>query len=344
MKAAAIREHGDISKITVEERPDPAPDEGDAIVEVRAAGLNHLDIWVRKGRPGMALSMPHVLGSDAAGVVVELGPGTTGFDVDTEVIINPGLWCGQCEYCLRGEQSVCVSYGILGMTRPGTFAERVAVPAASLQPKPPHLSWEEAGVLSLAHLTAYRMLMTRAALAPGETVLIHGIGGGVAVAALQICTAVGARSIVTSSSDEKLERARTLGATDAINYTVVSDVAQAVKDITSGRGADIAFDTVGAATWPVDFDAVRRGGRVVLCGVTSGAVAETNLQKLYWRQLSLLGSTMGSCEDYRQLINLVDRSGMKPVIDNVWSLDDAPKATERMEEGKQFGKIGLRLI
>lgn len=344
MKAAVIHEHGDVGKITVDDIADPTPAESEVVIEVRAAGLNHLDIWVRKGRPGMALPMPHVLGSDAAGVVVELGPGANGFDIDSEVIINPGLWCGQCEHCLRGEHSVCVSYGILGMSRPGTFAERLAVPVTSLQPKPEHLDWTEAGVLSLAHLTAFRMLMTRAELAPGETVLIHGIGGGVAAAALQICDAVGARAIVTSSSDDKLDRAKELGAADTINYTVAGDVAQAVKDITSGRGVDIAFDTVGAATWPIDFDAVRRGGRVVICGVTSGAVAETNLQKLYWKQLSLFGSTMGSCEDYRRLINLVDQSRMKPFVDKNLPLDNVREAMERMEQGKQFGKIGLKMV
>jgi NADPH:quinone reductase-like Zn-dependent oxidoreductase len=266
-----------------------------------------------------------------------------GVSAGDEVVLNPGLACGTCEYCRRGEQSECASFGLIGLSRPGTFAEKVVVPARCLGPKPEHLSFEEAAAFPLAHVTAWRMLMTRAALVPGETVLIHGIGGGVAIAALQIAKVMQARTIVTSSSDEKLKRAKKLGAHETINYRKTDDVAQKVKKLTGGRGVDISFDAVGAATVPVDVAAVRRGGRIVICGVTTGAEANVNLQAVYWNQISLIGSTMGSDEDFRNLVNTVTSSKLKPVVDSVHPLDDAQKALRRMADGKQFGKIVLKV-
>jgi len=341
MKAAVIHENGDLDRVCIEDIPEPQAADGEVVLDVRAAALNHLDIWVRKGRPGVELRAPHVLGSDAAGVVAEVGAGVDTVKAGDEVILNPGLWCGKCEFCLRGEQSECVSYGIIGMSRPGTFADKVAVPAVNLHPKPVHMSFEDAS-FTLSYLTAWRMLMSRAGLRVGEVVLIHGIGGGVALAALQLAKLASAEVIVTSSSDDKLQRAVDLGADHAIDYKSTPDVAARVMEITSGRGADIAFDTVGAATWPVDFASVRRGGRVVLCGVTSGATAETNLQALYWNHLTILGSTMGSSEELRQLLQAVQSVRLQPVIDSVLPLDDARQAMGRMEAGEQFGKIVLR--
>ncbi|MHC4487224.1 MAG: zinc-binding dehydrogenase, partial [Planctomycetota bacterium] len=264
-------------------------------------------------------------------------------NIGDEVILNPGLSCGSCEYCRRGEQSECISFGIVGMTRPGTFAERVAVPFYNVSPKPSHLNFDEAAALALAYQTAWRMLITRAELKASETVLIHGVGGGVALAALQLAKLAGAEVIVTSSSDEKLSRARAIGADHTINYEAVSDVAQCLRDITSGRGVDIIIDTVGAATWPIDFSAVRRGGKIVLCGVTSGPQAPTNLQMLYWNQLTILGSTMGSDEDFRQMLKAVRTAKLKPVMDSVAALEDVRDAMGKMETGRQFGKIVLRI-
>jgi NADPH:quinone reductase-like Zn-dependent oxidoreductase len=343
MKAATIREHGGLECVRVEDIAEPQPAEHEVTLEVRAAALNHLDIWVRKGRPGAVMKMPHVLGSDAAGVVVGMGSGVRDVRIGDEVVVHPGLSCGVCEYCNRGEQSECPTFGIVGMMRPGTFAERVAVPAVNIYPKPPHLNFHEAAALPLAHLTAWRMLMTRAKLQPGETVLIHGIGGGVALAALQLAVVMSAEVIVTSSSDEKLSRARELGAAHTINYRTSRDVAQRVRDLTAGRGVDIAFDTSGAATWPISFAAVRRGGRIVLCGVTTGAQAQTNLQALYWNQLTILGSTMGSREDFRQMVRTITAARLMPVIDTVEPLDRVRDAMARMESGEQFGKIVLKI-
>lgn len=343
MRAAVIHENGDLDVVRVEDVPEPKPGPGEAVLKVTCAGLNHLDIWVRKGRPGVTLSGAHVLGSDAVGVVDELGEGVENVKVGDEVIVNPGLSCGRCEFCARGQQSECPSFGIMGLSRPGTFAERVAVPARNLWPKPTHVALDEAGALSLASVTAWRMLMTRAQVKPGETVLIHGIGGGAALCALQFVKLVGAEVIVTSSSDEKLAGAQRLGADHAINYRR-QDVVECVKEITGGRGVDVAVDSVGASTWPLDFACVRRAGRIVTCGVTTGPKAETNLQALYWNQLTILGSTMGSDEDFRQMLRAVAVSRLRPVLDEVFPLDEVRQAMAKMEAGRQFGKIALRLL
>ncbi|MHC4226629.1 MAG: alcohol dehydrogenase catalytic domain-containing protein, partial [Planctomycetota bacterium] len=221
MKAAFIREHGGLDRLKVEHVSEPEPSEDEVVLDVRSAGLNHLDIWVRKGRSGLKLSEPHILGSDAAGIVVAAGAKVSAVTVGDEVILNPGLSCGRCEYCNRGEQSECTSFGIVGLSSQGTFAEQVAVPARNVFPKPSHMSFNEAGAFVLAYLTAWRMLMTRARLRPGQTVLIHGIGGGVALCALQLAKLAGAEVIVTSSSDEKLDRADKIGADHKINYRTV---------------------------------------------------------------------------------------------------------------------------
>lgn len=342
MRAAYIEEHGGPEVVRVGETTDPIPAADEVVVEVRAAALNHLDIWICKGRPGLELRMPHVIGSDASGVVLEIGSEVRTVRKGESVLLNPGLNCGVCEFCLRGQQSECIAFGIVGMSCPGTFAERVAVPAVNVYPKPEHLSYEAAAALPLAHVTAWRMLVTRARLVAGETVLIHGIGGGVALAGLQLAKLMGAHVIVTSSSDEKLARARSLGADHGINYATNPDVAAAVRDLTGGRGVDVAFDSVGAETWAINFGAVRRGGRIVHCGVTSGAVAEANISALYWNQISVLGSTMGSQDDFRQMIGAVAAARMDPVLDGVAPLENASGALTRMLEGEQFGKIVLR--
>ncbi len=342
MKAAVIHEPGDVSVLRVEEIAEPQPGPGEVALKVLCAGLNHLDIWVRKGRAAAQLAMPHVLGSDAVGTVLALGTGVTSPPVGAQVIVNPALSCGQCEFCRRGEQSECASFSIIGLGCSGTFAEQVVVPAANCYPRPPHLSDEEAGVLALTYVTAWRMLVTRARLRPGATVLIHGIGGGAALSALQFAKLLGAEIFVTSSSNDKLSRALELGARHTLNYEKES-VTKWIAYETSGRGVDVAIDAVGAATWPLDFQCVRKGGRIVLCGVTTGAKAETDLRALYWNQLTVLGSTMGSDEDFRQMLRAVTVNGLRPIIDEVFPLDRVRDAMMKMEAGKQFGKIAVRI-
>jgi NADPH:quinone reductase-like Zn-dependent oxidoreductase len=342
MKAVVIHGPGDLDVLRVEDIEEPRPGPGEVVLKVLCAGLNHLDLWVRKGRPGARLQASHVLGSDAVGTVAVVGAGVESPKVGEQVIINPALSCGHCEFCLRGEQSTCVSFGIMGLSRPGTFAEQVAVPAGNCHPRPAHMNDEEAGAFALAHVTAWRMLMTRAQLKPGETVLIHGIGGGAALAALQFAKLVGAEVFVTSSSNDKLSRAGELGADHTLNYGQ-ENVIEWIEHETSGRGVDVAVDAVGAATWPLDFVCVRKGGRVVLCGVTTGSKAESDLRTLYWNQLTILGSTMGSAQDFRQMLRAVNVNQLKPVIDKVYGLEKVRDAMERMETGEQFGKISLKI-
>jgi len=340
MRAALIREHGDLDVVQVAEVDAPVPVAGEVVLKVLCAGLNHLDIWACKGRT--KIPMPHILGCDSVGIVTAVGENVESPRVGEQVIVNPALSCGRCEFCRRGEETLCASFGIIGLSRDGTFAEQAVVPAANCYPKPPHLSNEEAGALALTCVTAWRMLVNRAQVKPGESVLIHGIGGGVAVCALQLAKRIGAEVFVTSSSNEKLSRARELGADHTINYRT-SDVTEWIKQHKGGRGVDVAVDAAGAATWPLDFACVRKGGRIVLCGVTTGPKAETNLQVLYWNQLSILGSTMGATQDFQQMLAAVTVNQLRPIIDAVFPLDEVRDAMAKMEEGKQFGKIVLRI-
>jgi NADPH:quinone reductase-like Zn-dependent oxidoreductase len=342
MNAAIITECGGIEKVNITEVNKPKPGAGEVLIQVKSAALNHLDIWVSRGRPGAKKNGPHILGSDASGIIAEVGADVRGISIGGEVLLNPGLSCGQCEHCRRGEQSECASFDIVGLGHQGAFAEYVVVPAANVYPKPAHLDFNEAAALPLAYVTAWRMLMTKAGLQAGKTVLIHGIGGGVALAALQLAKMAGAVAIVTSSSDEKLKKAQKLDADHIINYKN-KNVPTAVRDITVGRGVDIAFDTVGAATIPMNLDVVRRGGKIVICGVTTGPKVELNLQAVYWNQLSILGSTMGSNDDFLKLLMAMDAAKLKPVVDSVFPLTEVRDAMKKMESGAQFGKIVLKI-
>jgi NADPH:quinone reductase-like Zn-dependent oxidoreductase len=340
MKAAFIQAHGGSEVLEYGEvgKPDPAPNE--VCIATRAAALNHLDIWIRKGRPGLSLDYPHALGSDCAGIIESVGSDVTAWAPGDEVVINPGISCMRCPWCLRGDHSECPAFTIVGLGRQGTFAEYVTVPQELVYRKPGNLDWAEAAALPLAYLTAWHMVFSRARVQAGETVLIHGIGGGVALAALQLCTMTGLRCIVTSSSDKKLEDAAALGADTGINYRG-QDVVETVRELTGGLGVDVVVDSVGAATWPLNFAIARRGGRVVHCGVTTGGVAEADLKALYWQQLSILGSTMGTHEDMRRLLQTVDNTGLRPVIDTVAPLSEARALQEKMDAGDQFGKLVL---
>ncbi len=342
MKAAVITEYGGIDKVNVAEVDKPKPGVREVLIQVKSASLNHLDIWVTKGRPGAKKNGPHIIGSDASGIVTEVGADVKSISTGGEVIINPGLSCGICEHCRRGEQSECASFDIVGLGHQGSFAEYVVVPAANVFPKPKHLDFNEAAALPLSYVTAWRMLMTRAGLQAGQTVLIHGIGGGVALAALQLAKMAGVVVIVTSSSDDKLKKAKILGADYVINYKN-KNIPAAVRDITIDRGVDIAFDTAGAATMPINFDAVKRGGKIVICGVTSGPKVELNLQALYWNQLSIIGSTMGSNDDFFRMLKAIDAAKLKPVVDSVFPVVKVRDAMTKMETGAQFGKIVLKI-
>ncbi len=342
MKASYIENFGNADVIKTGNLPDPECGKSDVIIEVKAAALNHLDIWVRMGRPGKEMQFPHILGSDASGIVKATGSDVHGISIGDEVVINPGIGCGYCDYCRAGEQSECVSFGIMGLSRAGTFADYTALPYMNIYRKPEHLSFQEAAAFPLTYLTAWRMIVSKGELKPGQTILIHGIGGGVAQAALKIAKLMGANIIVTSSSRQKLESAIKNGAHHAILYTE-NNIAEKVKEFTSGRGADLIIDSVGAATMQINHELAKKGGRIVLCGVTSGAKTEINLQALYWNQLKIFGSTMGSNNEFKMMIDFININKIRPEIDSVFPLSDTIKATELMEKGAQTGKIILDL-
>jgi NADPH:quinone reductase-like Zn-dependent oxidoreductase len=340
MRALFFARHGETENLTVGERPDPRPGDGEVRVRVRAAALNRLDLFVLRGLPGPPLALPHIGGADGAGTVDALGSGVVNLKVGDEVVINPGLWCGRCEHCSRGEESLCDRFDVLGEHRDGTFAELVTVPAASLAGRPAHLSWLESAAFGLTFLTAWRMLVTRARLVAGESVLIHGVGGGVSLAALAIAKQLGARVLVTSSSAEKLERAKELGADVAINYGS-TEVAAEVRRVTDKRGVDVVVDSTGQATWMASLRSASRGGRIVTCGATTGPSPTEEIRLIFWKQLSILGSTMGSRSDWAAMVRAVGDWGLRPVIDSALPLGEGRAAFERLARGEQFGKLVL---
>lgn len=343
MRALLLSGTGGLDRLAPGDIPRPVLSEpGDVRVRLRATALNRLDLWVAGGVPGVTYSFPHVIGSDGAGTVEETGPGVAAFAVGDRVLINPGVSCGRCEWCLGGEQPLCPSFGVLGEHRPGTMAEEIVVPDRNLAHLPAGLSWIQAAALPLATITAWRMLTTRAGVGPGETVLIWGIGGGVALAALKIARLLGARVIVTSGSDEKLARARALGAELGINHAT-EDVPGRVKQFTGRRGAEVVIDSVGERTWERSLRSLARRGRLVVCGASSGPMVTTDLRRMFWFQWSLLGSTMGSDAEFRAVVAEAAGGRLLPEIDSVHSFADAIAAFRRLESGAQFGKIVVEM-
>jgi NADPH:quinone reductase-like Zn-dependent oxidoreductase len=342
MKALAITAHGGMDKVQYMEVERPQIGPREVLIETQAAALNHLDLWVRNGLPGSKLAMPHVLGADGAGVVAEVGPEVRTVKAGDRVLINPGLSCQSCEFCYAGEQSLCVRFGIMGETCPGTFAEYFKAPQENVHPVPDGMSWEEAAAFPLVYLTAWRMLISKARIKPGEDILILGIGGGVSTAALQIAKALGLRAIVTSSRDDKLQKAKDLGADVVVNYKT-QDFAREVRDITQRRGVDVVVDSVGGDSYAKSLACLCKGGRLVTCGATAGPRPQTDLQRIFWNQLSVFGSTMGNMREFAEMLTFVRRRGLKPAIDQVLPLSEGAKALARMEEGLQFGKIVLKV-
>ena len=349
MRALVIRGHGSAAQLGVADVPAPvlsAP--SDVLVALEAAALNHLDLWTLRGLPGLRLSFPHVLGADGAGVVAEVGADVRRVRPGDRVMINPGISCYRCAECARGEHSLCESYGLLGEHAPGTFAEYIAVPEQNLLPIPTlgqgtdPLSWAEAAAFSLVTLTAWRMLVTRAALRPGETVLIWGVGGGVSLAALRVAKLCGARVVVTSSSAAKLAAAEGFGADATIDHAR-QDVVAEVRGLTGKRGVDVIVENVGAATWERSLKMLARRGRLVTCGATTGPTVEVDVRRLFWYQWSILGSTMGSAEEYRQIVEILGQGQLRPVIDSSFPLERGAEALERLQQADQFGKIVLKI-
>ena len=344
MRALTLAGHGSLDQLQVrDDLPEPGPPgPGEVRLRVVAAALNHLDVFLVAGLPGITIVPPWIVATDGAGIVDATGDGVTHVRVGDHAIVNPGVSCGTCEYCRAGEQPLCVRFAILGEHRPGFAAERIVVPAGNVAAIPASIPWEQAAAFSLATLTAWRMVVTRAQVQAGDDVLIWGIGGGVALAALAICVARGARVWVTSSSPEKLARAQALGAHEGLNHRT-QDIGRAIRAATNKRGVDVVIDSVGEATWTQSLFALGKRGRIVTCGGTSGPMLQTDVRRLFWNQWTIMGSTMGSDAEFASIVAELRAGRLLPQVDSVHALADGRDAYARLESGAQFGKIVLRV-
>lgn len=340
MQALVFLAHGGLDQLRYTSVPEPVVGPDEALIAVKAVALNHLDLWVRRGIPGLRLALPHIGGSDVAGVVAAVGDEVDQAWVGRRVVINPSLGCGRCEYCLAGQQCLCVRFRVLGEHVPGGLAEYAVAPATNLYPIPEAYPFAEAAAVPLAYQTAWRALMGQARLRAGERVLILGAGGGVASAAIQIAKLAGAYVYAATSTPAKEQRAHELGADETINYRQ-ADFSKEVWQRTGKRGVDVVLENVGPATWQGSVRALHRGGRLVTFGATTGRFAETDLNLLFWNQVSLIGSTMASYAEFRAVMELVFSGRLRPIVDRVLPLREGAEAQRILEAGEQFGKIVL---
>jgi NADPH:quinone reductase-like Zn-dependent oxidoreductase len=340
MKAVVFNQHGGPEVLEYTDAPDPAIKANEVLVEVKACALNHLDVWARGGLPGIEIPFPHILGNDVAGVVREAGELVTWVQPGDEVMLQPGVSCGQCVECLSGRDNLCRDFDMLGYRRDGGYAQLVAAPGVNVIPKPEDLSWAEAAALPLVTLTAWHMLVTRANVQPGEDVLVHAAGSGVGSIGIQVAKLRGARVIATASSDDKLTKAKELGADEVVNYSR-DDWPKEVKRLTNRRGVDVVFEHTGAATWPGSIASLKPNGRVVTCGATSGFAAQTDLRQVFYRHLTILGSFMGSKSELLEAMKFVESGKIRAVVDQELPLAEARRAHELMEDRAQFGKLVL---
>lgn len=340
MKAVTFNQHGGPDVLNLADVADPQISANEVLIEVRACALNHLDVWVRGGMPGIQIPLPHILGNDIAGIVREAGELVSWVRAGDEVMVHPGVSCGHCAECLAGHDNMCDDYDILGYRRDGGYAELVAVPGRNVIPKPKNLTWPEAAALPLVTLTAWHMLVARAQVQPGEDVLVHAAGSGVGSVGIQIAKLRGARVIATASSDSKLARARELGADETVNYSN-ADWPKQIKRLTNGRGVDVVFEHTGEATWPGSILSLKRGGRLATCGATSGFDARTDLRHVFYRHLTILGSMMGSKADLLAAMKFIESGQIRAVVDRTLPLAEARQAHQLMEDRAQFGKLVL---
>jgi NADPH:quinone reductase-like Zn-dependent oxidoreductase len=340
MRAIIIREHGGPERLHQETLPDPVAKPGEVLVQVQAVGLNHLDLWVRRGVPGVRYPLPLIPGSDVAGRVASLGAGVSDLKVGDEVVVAPGVSCGSCPACLAGMDHRCPHYGILGEHQHGGCAELMVAPRVNVLEKPASLSFEQAAAIGIPFLTAWHMLVDRAELQHGETVLVQAGGSGVGSAAIQIARFFQATVITTVGSDAKAELAKKLGAHEVVRYST-QDVAKEVKRLTNGRGADVVVEHVGAATWEGSLKALSWHGRLVICGATTGDKVELSLRHLFFKSQSILGSTMGSKTDFRTVVEHVGAGRSTPVIGKVLPLEDVVEAHRLLEARQVFGRVIL---
>ncbi len=341
MRAFGFKEHGGPDVLEHFEKDSPEPGPGEVLVKTEAVALNHLDIWVREGWPGLELEFPHVLGTDAAGVVAETGPNVEGLERGAPVVINPALWCGFCRACERGEQSLCENFTILGEHVSGSLTEEVVVPARNVLVRPGRLDTTEAAAIPLVFQTAWRMA-NRGGVRPGNIVFVPGAGGGVATAAIQIAKHLGAHVIASTSSDEKAQKAEQIGADEIVDYTE-DDWGKQVYELTAGEGVDVVLDTAGEDVWQQAQRFMTSGGTLVCCGATSGPQAQLDLRYVFYNQLSFVGSTMASASEFDEVMSLVFNGWMEPIVDSTFSFDEIHKAFEYLEDGRQFGKVVIEM-
>ncbi len=344
MKSVYFRKHGDLDEIEYGDRmkPNIAPDE--VLIKTEFAGLNHLDLFVLEGWQGLKLPLPHIMGSDGAGIITNLGENVKNFEIGDRVTLNPGISCGICPQCLTGHQNFCRSFNIKGETLPGTFAEYFNAPAINLLKIPSHIESKVAAAAPLNFLTAYRMVVTLGNVENGDIVLIQGAGGGVASAAIQIAKVFGATVIATTSTPEKVTKAQEIGADYVFNYRLEEDYSKQIyKTITKKQGVDLVIDSVGEKTFPSSTRLLRKGGKYVTCGATTGYNAKIDLRGLFWKQFQIIGSTMGTQQDFRDVMALVFAQKITPVIDRVLPIEQGRDAEQYLQEGKQFGKVLLKI-
>lgn len=342
MRAALITGHGGNEVVELRDCARPRRKSGEVLVRLQAATLNQVDLYMRNSGAGITHQLPQIMGIDGAGVVEEVEPGESQLSPGQSVVLHPGLGCGRCAFCQRGEDVLCLKMQFLGEHRDGTFAQWLSVPARNVFAMPAHLGFVQAAALGVNFLTAWRMLVTRAQLKPWETVLVFGIGGGVSLAALQLARAMGAKVIVSSRSDAKLARALEMGAELGLNSST-QDVAKQVLAHTGGRGVDVVIENVGQAVWSAAMKSLVRGGRLVTCGATSGDQPPADLRRIFIRQLQILGSTLGTLSEFADLLAFVQRQKIVPVIDSELPLERVHEALDRLESGQQFGKVALNL-
>jgi NADPH:quinone reductase-like Zn-dependent oxidoreductase len=340
MKALVFNEFGGPDTLRVQDVPDPVIGAEEILVRVRACALNHLDIFVREGIPALKTPLPFWTGCDIAGDVAEVGAAVKTVKVGDRVAVNPNLTCGRCEFCIQGEDSLCLQYGILGEHVPGGLAELVKVRGDNVLPLPSHVSYEDTASFILTNMTAWRMVVTQGRVRAGQDVLILGVGGGVSSTAVQIAKLCGARVIVTSSSDAKLDRARQLGADLGINYAK-DDWTKVVREKTGRRGVDVVIENVGAQTWKQSLRSLAKGGRLITCGATTGPIGETDIRIVFWNQLHIIGSTMANRKEFHDVMRLFFDGRLRAIVDEVVPLKEGAAAQQRLTEGKQFGKIVL---
>jgi NADPH:quinone reductase-like Zn-dependent oxidoreductase len=343
MKALFFEKHGNISNLKTGELANPSPGPGQVMVRVHTAALNHLDLWVLEGWKGLNLEMPHIPGADGAGEIAALGDGVKGLSIGDRVVINANLSCGSCRSCLAGQDNMCQDWHLLGETVRGTCAEFVCVPAENVLQIPKDFSCREAAAAGLVFLTAWHSLITRANLQPGEKVLLVGASGGVNTASIQIAKLAGAQVFVVGSNAEKLDLAASLGADVLIDRSDEESWSRSIYRLTNKQGVDIVVDNVGSATFPSSLRALRKGGRLLTVGNTSGPALELDNRFIFGKHLSILGSTMGTKEDFYQVMQLLFQGKLKPVLDLDFSLEDAQQAFTRLAQGQQMGKITLEI-